>query len=177
MARWRPASQTYAPVSEASPILGLDAFHVHLEGSASDGLISLSAQIAEAPNFLVHANLTHLRDSSVDASRFSTERRGNGALSARRIQAIRVSPTQLHNCIAEASRSFAVLGQCVGIAQDKSQWRTASCEIISSATLRASVAAKTCFSATSTANLKSGNLGSRFVHSAAIPQAQPECTR
>lgn len=24
---------------------------------------------------------------------------------------------------------------------------------------------------------ESGNLGSRFVHSAAIPQAQPECTR
>ena len=55
-------AKRYAPVSEASSIQGLDAFHIHLEGSVSDGLISLSAQIAEAPSLRVQAQLTHLRD-------------------------------------------------------------------------------------------------------------------
>lgn len=55
-------AKRHAPVSEASPILGLDAFHVHLEGSAYGGFMQVSAQIAEAPNISVHANLTHLPD-------------------------------------------------------------------------------------------------------------------
>ena len=50
----------HARAGKPSPILGLDEFHLHLDGLIYCGFGLFSATIAEAPDILVHATLKNI---------------------------------------------------------------------------------------------------------------------